>query len=62
MTTSPLLLALYEGRADDAERLRAESGALDLFEASATGDVDRLRELLDGGGDPNEFAPTASRR
>jgi ankyrin repeat protein len=57
MTTSPLLLALYEGRADDVERLRAESGGLDLFEASALGDADRLRELLDGGADPNEFAP-----
>ena len=57
MTTSPLLLALYEGRADDAERLRAESTELGHFEASAVGDVDRLRELLDGGADPNEFAP-----
>jgi ankyrin repeat protein len=57
MTTSPLLLALYEGRADDVERLRAESGRLDLFEASALGDVDRLRDLLDSGADPNEFAP-----
>jgi len=57
MTTSPVLLALYEGRTYDVERLRAESGALDLFEASALGDADRLRELLDGGTDPNEFAP-----
>ncbi|HEV8248598.1 MAG TPA: ankyrin repeat domain-containing protein [Gaiellaceae bacterium] len=56
MTTSPLLQALYEGRRDDLDRLRAESGELDLFEASALGDVDRLRELLDGGADPNEFA------
>jgi len=56
MTTSPLLLALYEGRADDVERLRLESDGLDLFEASAVGDADRLRELLDGGADPNEFA------
>jgi len=55
--TSPLLLALYEGRTDDAERLRAESGELDLLEASAFGDTHRLRELLDGGADPNEFAP-----
>ena len=50
MTTSPLLLALYEGRADDVERLRAESGELDLFEASALGDTERLRELP-----PEEF-------
>jgi uncharacterized protein len=57
MTTSPVLQALYEGRTDDVERLRAESRELDLFEASALGDADRLRELLDGGADPNEFAP-----
>jgi ankyrin repeat protein len=56
-TTSPVLLALYEGRREDVDRLRAESGELDLFEASALGDVDRLRELLDAGADPNEFAP-----
>ena len=57
MTTSSLLQALYEGRTDDVDRLRAESGELDLFEASALGDVDRLRRLLDEGADPNEFAP-----
>ena len=57
MTTSALLEALYEGRAADVERLRAESSELDLFEASALGDVERLRELLDEGADPNEFAP-----
>jgi ankyrin repeat protein len=52
---SPLLQALYEGRAEDAERIRHES--LDLFEAAALGDVERLGELLDAGADPNEFAP-----
>ena len=57
MSTSPLLQALYEGRAADVEQLRAESGELDLFEASALGDVQRLLELLDAGADPNEFAP-----
>jgi ankyrin repeat protein len=57
MTHSRLLAALYEGRSDDVERLRAESGALDLFEASAVGDTERLRELLDGGAGPNDFAP-----
>ena len=56
MTTSPLLQALYEGRPDDAERLLADGGDLDLFEASAAGDAERLRELLDEGADPNEFA------
>ena len=57
MTTSPLLQALYEGRRDDAEQLVADGGELDLFEASAIGDSARLRELLDAGADPNEFAP-----
>jgi ankyrin repeat protein len=57
MTTSPLLQALYEGRRDDAEQLVADGAELDLFEASAIGDSARLRELLDAGADPNEFAP-----
>jgi ankyrin repeat protein len=56
MTDSPLLQALYEGRREDAERLVADGGDLDFFEASAIGDADRLRELLDAGADPNEFA------
>ena len=56
MTASRLLQALYEGRRDDAERLLADGDELDLFEASATGDAGRLRELLDEGADPNEFA------
>jgi ankyrin repeat protein len=54
---SPLLQALYEGRAEDAERLRGEQPELDLFEAAAVGDAVRLGELLDAGADPNEFAP-----
>ena len=53
---SPLLLALYEGRTDDADALRRRSAGLDLFEAAAFGDVERLRELLDGGADPSAFA------
>ena len=57
MTNSPLLQALYEGRTEDAEQLVADGGDLDLFEASAVGDATRLRELLDAGADPNEFAP-----
>ena len=57
MTASPLLQALYEGRRDDAEQLVADGAELDLFEASAIGDSARLRELLDAGADPNEFAP-----
>lgn len=54
---SPLLLALYEGRIDDAEALRRQSPGLELFEAAAFGDVARLRELLGGGADPSAFAP-----
>jgi uncharacterized protein len=55
MSVSPLLQALYEGRSEDVDRLRRPD--LDLFEAAALGDLPRLRENLDGGADPNEFAP-----
>ena len=57
MTDSPLLQALYEGRRGDVERMVADGGELDLFEASAIGDAARLRELLEEGADPNELAP-----
>jgi len=60
MSVSPLLQALYEGRSEAVEQLRRPD--LDVFEAAALGDVSRLRELLDGGADPNEFAPTVTRR
>lgn len=40
--------ALYEGDRERAERLLAERGPNDVFEAAAFGRVDRLRELLDG--------------
>ena len=43
--------ALYKGDRDEAERLRAEAGELDLFEAAALGDVERLRAILDDDGD-----------
>ena len=39
--------ALYERRADDVERMRAE-GEPDGFEAAALGDRERLEALLDG--------------
>ena len=55
MSVSPLLRALYEGRGEDVDRLRHPD--LNLFEAAALGDVPRLRELLDAGADPSEFAP-----
>lgn len=52
---SPALEALYEGKDEDAERLRPEQ--LDLFEAAAFGDTRRLETLLDAGADPSAFAP-----
>lgn len=43
--TSPVLTALYHGQSEMAEML-ALRGELDIFEAAATGRVDRLAELL----------------
>src|SRR5215210_3853413 len=57
MATSPLLQALYEGRTEEAERLRSEQPELGPFEAAALGDAGRLSELLDAGADPDAFAP-----
>jgi uncharacterized protein len=48
---SPILKALYRGDRDEAERLREEADELDVFEAAALGDLDRLRALLDEDGD-----------
>jgi uncharacterized protein len=42
---SPLMQALYDGDRERAEALR--HGELDVFEAAALGDVERLRVLLD---------------
>lgn len=39
--------ALYEGRTDEAEAIAEEREDLDVFEAAAMGDVERLRTLLD---------------
>jgi ankyrin repeat protein len=47
---SPILQALYRGDGAEAERLRSETAELDVFEAAALGDVERLRILL--GADP----------
>ena len=44
---SALLFAQYYGRDELVEALRPRRGALDVFEAAALGDVDRLRTLLD---------------
>jgi uncharacterized protein len=43
---SDVLQAIYRGDRDEAERLAADRD-LDVFEASALGDVERLRALLD---------------
>ena len=43
--------ALYRGDRDEAERLHTESSELDVFEAAALGDLERLRGVL--GADPD---------
>lgn len=45
--TSALMAALYNREFDEAERLVDALDHLTLFEASAVGDVDRVRTLLD---------------
>ena len=42
--------ALYRGDREEAERLR-ETAELDVFEAAALGDVERLRAIVDEDGD-----------
>lgn len=54
---SLLLLALYHRRPRIAEAVRERRGELDLFEAAAVGDDDRLDELLVAGTDPSAKAP-----
>ena len=43
--------ALYEGRRADAEELASDGSALDVFEAAALGNHQRLAELLRSDGD-----------
>jgi ankyrin repeat protein len=45
---SELLQAVYQGNQARVDELLAASPDLDVFEASAVGRTDRLRELLDG--------------
>jgi len=45
---SELLRAVYQGNQARVDELLAASPDLDVFEASAVGRTDRLRELLDG--------------
>jgi uncharacterized protein len=60
---SPILQALYRGDRAEAERLRGEAAELDVFDAAALGDLDRLRELLEadseavGGWSSDGFTP-----
>lgn len=44
---SELLQAVYRGDQKKAEELLAQNPELDIFEAAAVGDTDRVRELLD---------------
>jgi ankyrin repeat protein len=44
---SALMMALYMGRRDIADAIRAKCGDLDVFEAAAYGEPERLRALLD---------------
>lgn len=56
--TSALLAAVYRGNAEAERALRATGLTLDVFEAAAVGDIDRVRELVDA--DPalaRAFAP-----
>jgi ankyrin repeat protein len=48
---SPILAALYQGDRAEAERLHAEDPDLDVFEAAALGDLERLQGLLDADGE-----------
>ena len=48
---SPILETLYRGDRAEAERLGGEAAELDVFDAAALGDLDRLRELLDADGE-----------
>lgn len=55
---SALLLAVYRGDADAVAAILATGPELDIFEAAAVGDVDRIRALVDA--DPalaRAFAP-----
>lgn len=44
---SELMQALYEGKTEEAQAIAGARSDLDVFEAAAIGDVERLRALLD---------------
>jgi ankyrin repeat protein len=54
---TPLMLALYHGLEDLAESIRPVAGELDVFDAAAIGDVQRLQALLTDGGPANAWSP-----
>ena len=54
--STPVLLALYEGRTDEAQRLAA-AGALSLPEAAALGAIDAGRAQLDSGASADDVSP-----
>ena len=51
-----MLVALYHGEPEIAKDLLARGPVLDLFEASAAGDVARVRALVAAGADVNAYA------
>src|SRR5437016_3937895 len=52
-----VLGALYQGQRDLARRLADEADSLNLAEAAALDELDRARELLDGGDDADARTP-----
>ena len=52
--TTAVLQARYHGRLDMVDVLRAARGGLDVHEAAALGDADRVRELVDSDPEPRE--------
>lgn len=56
--TSPVLLALYNGMPEIATQFIAHGLTLDIFEAAATGRIERVRELIQEDPDlANAYAP-----
>jgi ankyrin repeat protein len=53
---SPLMQAVYRGFGELAEALCAASGGLNVFEAAAIGDLERLRELVEGASAANDWS------
>lgn len=54
---SLLMHTLYRGRRDFAEAIAAQKKSLDIFEATALGRLDRLKELTPRGAAPHRAAP-----